>query len=235
MAVTIPADTVRVNINWTLPGNEIAVNSLHFRHEHVSENTLDWAGDMTQRYANLVRDGLSSAWSSLGVLWNSQIKVRDCTAYHLGTDGKTIDKATSLPAAGDLIGLATGTMLPLEVALVVSLYGYAPGVYDPQGGRKRGRIYLPAPATTRVDTTGRVQTISSVLGFIQPFVTYVNNRKMDARPTFNERAHLAILSTRFGELNDVKQIRVDDLLDVQKRRQNNLTPIVAAAAAGAQT
>jgi len=226
----IPPDVVRVNVNWDLGLGEIAVNSLHFRLQHNTANTVDWANDMTQRFADLARDGLAAAWGQLGSHFTSNTKLRDCTAYHLNTDGLTIDKRTALPPSGGLAGTAESNALPMEVATVLSLYGYAPGQYDPLGARKRGRIYLPPFAVSKVDGFGFLANPNALLTACQVWFNYMHNRVMSDDDAVQDRARCVILSRRFGEVNDVAQLRVDNLFDVQKRRQNAY-PVAAVAGA----
>jgi hypothetical protein len=232
----VPPNTVRCNIVWNLPQNEIAVNTIHFKHLHQAANTLDWAGDMTLRYANLVRDGLKSKWGEISANISNSVSVNRVDAYHLGEDGLTIDKATS-PATGAnaLQGAATGTLLPLELTYAVSLYAYDPAAYDPQGGRKRGRIYIPGVPSAAIGGAGRLSTYAGVSSAWAGAFGYMQNRVMDAGPIgLNERAQLVVLSRRFNSTAPVQFVRVDDLLDVQKRRQNKLVPAVGVNHVDAQ-
>jgi hypothetical protein len=230
--VPIPADCVRVNIRWqTIPG-EVAINTLHFKHEHQPANTLDWAGDMTQRYANLVRDGLESAWSSMAVNFWSGISVASFEAYHLDTEGKTLHKATATPTSGTSTKGTGTSALPIESAMALSLYAYDPALFDPLSRWKRGRIYLPGLSQTILgSTTGRIvggQALQVLNGWTT-FANYVHRRKMDALPALSERAHLVVLSRARSLASDVRTLRVDDLVDVQRRRQRQLVPAVQTA------
>lgn len=228
----IPENVVRVSINWKLPDNEIAVNTLNFQHVHVDGNTLDWAGDMTQRYANLVKDGLESAWSVIGPFHASQAAVQSIVAYHLGTDGKTIDKAIATPTdATSLKGKGTSGMLPPELAGCISLYGYAQGAFTPNSSRKRGRIYLPGLSTGQLDANGRWGAWNQIATAYAQAFTYMHDRQMDSRPTpaTQERALLCVLSRTYGLTTPVVAVSADNVYDVQRRRQNQLTPLRAYA------
>jgi hypothetical protein len=224
--VPIPPDCVRTNIVWALPDDEIAVNTLNFHHEHVDGNTLDWAGDMTQRYANLVRDGLVSAWGSISAFHSNSAKIVRVDAYHLDTNARTLHKATALPATPTALqGTATGGMLPPEVAGCLSLYGYPIGGFTPQSARKRGRIFLPGMAVTGLQSNGRWGHSNQVqTGYAAAF-SYMSGRKMDARPTGAEHARLVILSKTGGIFTEVVAVSTDNVYDVQRRRQNNLIPV----------
>jgi hypothetical protein len=224
----IPVDVVRVNINWSLPGGELAVNTLHFQHLHGSGNQLDWAGDMTKRYAQLVTDGLNSAWTGIKMFHPTTIHIRDIKAYHLGTDGKTIDEASSVMPSGGLAGGDSTPTLPLEVASVLSLYGYPKDVFQPRGGSFRGRIYLPPFGQSWCGPDGLMGGAGTLLAGWQAFATYVQHRVMDDKITDpRERAQWCVLSRKYGLTHEIKQLRVDNLFDVQRRRQHQLlkTPV----------
>lgn len=223
--MAIPEDCVRVAINWKLPDDEIAVNSLNFRHEHVQGQGLNWAGDMTQRYANLVRDGLESAWSTIGPFHDQQCAVQSIVSYHLGTDGKTIDKAIATPTdATSLKGKGTSGILPPECAGVLSLYGYAQGQFTPQSARKRGRIYLPGLSSGGLANNGRWGHYNGVSGGWAAALSYMQGRQMgNNQPGFpDETARLVILSRAYGLATPVVAVSTDNLYDMQRRRQNAL-------------
>lgn len=223
--MAIPEDVVRTNIVWHLPGNEIAVNTLNFRHEHGTGNSLDWAGDMTQRYANLVIDGLTDSWGSIGQQFYQGVGIDRVDAYHLDTSGHALHKATGLPHADTpLVGRGQNGMLPAEVGLVVTLLGYPQNGFTPNRARKRGRIYLPGLSQTLCTSDGRVNQVQSVANGWAAAFRYMHLRVMDnfAAGFSHERAHLGVLSRTGGIFTDLDTIRVDDLFDVQRRRQDAL-------------
>jgi hypothetical protein len=232
MPLPVPANTVRTQIVWSLPGNELAVNTLHFRHEHHEANLLDWAGDMTQRYSDLVADALVSQKPTLSLYHSQLCSIQRVDAYHLGVDGLTIDKRTTMmTGARQWVGASTTEMLPAEVAIAVSLYGYDPATYDPQGARKRGRIYLPGVVRNSLTPDGRLGSPIPLCNSWGAVISYMANRVMDGIPTGvdRERAHPVVLSRKWTSTTDIKTVRVDDIYDVQKRRQNNLVPVVKTA------
>lgn len=235
MPAPVPADTVRVNIVWVLPQNEIAVNTLHFQHLHVAANTLDWEGDMTQRYADLVIDGLKSTWSNWQALLSSTVSIQRADAYHLGTDGKTLHKKTCVATGARLlVGSAASQMLPPLCAAAVSLYGYNPTAFDAQSSRKRGRIYIPGLSVTNM-SGGRHTAKDGLSAQLAGAFSYMQNRKMDASAGLNERAQLVINSRKFTQNSPVTHVRVDDLVDVQRRRQNAWVPAITTTAISPQT
>jgi len=226
----VPENTVRVNLVWTLPSTEIAVNTLHFQHLHQSGNTLDWAGDMTQRYADLVLDGIKSVWSNMSALWPAGVKIQRADAYHLGADGATIDKKTSLATGARVMaGSSASEMLPFHDSCAVSLYGYNPSSYDPQGSRKRGRIYMPPMAVTTM-SSGYSNAKDTLLAQWTAAFSYMQNRPMDSGTTLRERAQLVINSKKFVLNSPVTHVRVDNQVDAIRRRDSALTPIVSSAA-----
>jgi hypothetical protein len=230
MPTPVPADTVRTNLVWKLPNDDQAVTTLHFRHEHLQGNTLDWAGDMTQRYADLVRDALISVRSAVQGQFSGGLSAVRVDAYHLGTDGLTIDKRTStFTGANAFAGTGTSNPLPMDECIVVSLYGYDPLTYTPQSARKRGRIYLPAVNSALLTNRGENSSPQAHANNWAGFFSYMAGRKMDSRPTGSERAHVAILSRANVALYDIVAVSVDQLFDTQRRRENKTVPVLARA------
>lgn len=230
--MAIPEDCVRTNIVWALPDNEIAVNTLNFHHAHITGQPLDWAGDMTQRYANLVKDGITSQWANIKAFHYQGVSIQRVDAYHLDTSGHALHKATALPdTATPLHGTASGGQLPPEVSLVLSLLAYDPAGFTPQSSRKRGRIYLPGIAQSLCNANGRVNNVSTVVNPWAAALSYMHLRQMgnNQQGVPDETAHLGVLSKTGGIFTDLVTLRGDDLFDVQRRRQNGLIPARATA------
>lgn len=231
--MAIPDNCVRTNIVWKLPGNEIAVNTLHFRHLHQIGQPLDWEGDMLQRYANLVIDGLTDSWGSLRTFHYQGAKIERVDAYLLDTSGHAIAKKTAVPHQDTpLEGSGSGGQLPAEVSLAISLFAYDPAGFTPRSATKRGRLYLPAVSQTRANSEGRVNNPQEVATAWAAALSYMQNRQMgnNLPGVPDETAQLVVLSKTAGAAYGIVFVRVDDLFDTQKRRQNALTPVRALAA-----
>jgi hypothetical protein len=225
----VPENTVRCQIVWALGTQEIAVNTLHFIHQHVTGNNLDWETDMTQRYADLVRDAFKSKWEDIGPSFSGGVSLQRVDAYHLATSGFTLNKKTAIAAGSTaMVGSSAAQMLPYECSLVVSLYGYPEHTYVADAARKRGRIYLP-PMTAAALSQGRYASPAWLADRMSQVFAYMQGRVMDngaPQELGRERARLVILSKKYNSTARVQQVRVDDLFDVQRRRQNNLVPAV---------
>lgn len=216
----IPPDIVRVSFVWKA-AEEIAVNTLHV---HVSGPTNDW-GEMTQRVANAARAAITAEWPTLSACHGDIAQVDRVDAYHLSAEtGKTIDKRTAVVTPGVLKG-ASGSVLPFEVAAVVSLYGYDPAIYDPLGARKRGRIYLPFISGSSLGQTGRFTRWQAARDGWRGVVNRIRTADVDAfgeTPLGDIELLPVVLSRRWAEQNRIRAVISDDLFDVQRRRQGAL-------------
>ena len=108
-----------------------------------------------------------------------------------------------------LVGAATGSPLPPEVALVVSLR-------TPLANRTgRGRFYLPQLAVSAVDAEGKL-TAAAQTGLVNALSTAWNasNAAGENPVVYSRTARATRTITSFD---------IGDVFDVQTRRQNSVT------------
>jgi hypothetical protein len=223
--VTIPADCARVMLRFNLDTVDVAIFGFHMHRNHTLGDTVDWARDVND-IATAVRDSWV-AHMTHGNFGTAVIGDR-VDVYHLGTDGRTIDKGTAgFTVPNDWRG-SQGVSLPWETSLAVTLYGYEPGSFTPQAARKRGRFYLPPMATNAMDspsgglgTSVRASLDANLAAFFGDVKTITLH---DYGEIARDTMKLGILSRRGSIFTDAVAWGYDDRFDVQRRRENRQAP-----------
>lgn len=134
----------------------------------------------------------------------------------IGPDGLVIDQRTCLAATNtDVHGSLGGSILPLQNSICVS-------TRTPVIGRKgRGRFYLPSPAVSLVDSKGRLASgvAAAFAGLASDFIeglTYSGPTSGDAH------VHAIVTGSPWTHYGLIDSVRVDDVVDTQRRRRNQL-------------
>lgn len=228
----IPEDVVRCNLNFSTVGEEIAVCTFNVKLNHVTGATTDWA-EMTQDLAQKTYDAWKGAFPSITQrrYFGSQLVLRDVSTYHLdAATAHTLHKGAYAPAPGsEWKGGGSNKPLPLEDTVVVSLYGYLPGTFVPERGRKRGRMYLPPmdseALTTDTPRWGRLAVAAQ--GDLKTaagnFFNDMQGKSVGDDPLgIGQSWELVVLSKTGSLATPVQAIRVGDVIDTQRRRRNKL-------------
>jgi hypothetical protein len=134
----------------------------------------------------------------------------------INTAGHVIlSRTVTCVANADIPGSIGGDMLPTEVAHVVSTHTAQPGRTG------RGRVYLPAAASSQLDATGRADSgrIAEVVADMQAFFegisyTGVGIGAPAVRPI--------VTGDPWTKYAMIKSIKVGDVFDSQRRRRNRL-------------
>lgn len=230
--VTIPPDVARVMMRAKLgTAGEIAIWGFHMVRVHGVGNTVDWADD-TNNIAAATRD----AWNahSTKSAYATSVVMDRVDVYHLGTDGKTIDKGTASFTGEDAWAGTQGVSMPWETSIAVTLYGYDPSGFVAEAANKRGRFYLPPMAQG---------ALGNVDGFLDPspaatlqtdigaFLGQVNGLELhDYGELTRDTMALGILSRRRSIFTPVAFYGIDRKFDTQRRRENKQVPFRYIAA-----
>jgi hypothetical protein len=232
----VPENVVRASIRWNLPQGEVAVNTIHVWIDHGTGETLDFSGGATQAVADKVLSHFTSAFGPIKGRFSSGVSVSRVDAYHLqASTGHTLDKATAIPSSAPAVtGTNAGAMLPPQVSVVASLYGYHIGEYVINNKNRRGRIYLPGLGTDQADLFGRFVGSTAIANAMKAFIDGVSGDHIDSFLGFPGGDLVPIVLSRATATKaPIQQIRVDDVFDTQRRRSNALVPAVVALAAAA--
>lgn len=146
MPLPIITNVVRATYRGALGSGTQWANVMHFR--WLGGGGGPFAGDIASMDAIVRRLYTGTAFTG-GAAWltfcRSAVSLIDATVYIL--NGTSVPQLININAQGTN---ATGTMLPQEVAPVLTLRTAK------RGRSYRGRVYLPAPVTTQVDATGNL-------------------------------------------------------------------------------
>lgn len=180
-------------------------------------------------YLNSIHGGLQTAWwaatqSSVQGGPASFARIDWLKAANIGADGKyagATDTAGGPNPAQYLTTLGAGYSnagnLPGFVTLAVSFHTAAATKYA-----RHGRVYLPLALAAQASGSARVpsgtQTNAANLG--AAILTAI--AKPVSSPANNTGAIRPIIASRHGEVAQINEIRVGDVLDVQRRRKKKL-------------
>lgn len=250
--MTIPENICRVSMVWGASGtDEKFVNTVHVLMQDSAVAGFNiggsWSG-LTQQLAdewyNHMHMHHDDAGGSIASPLHSSIYLDSVHAYHLDTDGKTLDEGVHACAVTDYVGKTSGPPpLPFEVAVLIRLSCIHPGNFyatavggtgkhhkggTHPAGRHKGRLYYGGVTTQLLDGSGNIGT------------TYRDNIANWWGVQFNEwdGMHLGtsgtvypttgVLSKAAGQFYPLDHISVPNLFGVQRRRQNQLTDSVSA-------
>lgn len=138
----------------------------------------------------------------------------------IGPDGRYVDGAVTherflaVPVAG---GAGSGT-LPWQACVVLSWETNA----ATRGPASKGRIYSPTP-TVSVNASTGLFVAGDALGMAQSAATLLNTLDDSVGVSGQIRPH--IMSEVGGAFNEINRVRVDNRVDVQRRRANQVVPL----------
>lgn len=125
-------------------------------------------------------------------------------------------------------GSASSRPLPAEVAFAVTLL-----TDSARGLANKGRVYLPAPASSALDPNGRVampEFGNIVTGTLASLITNLGNLPgVDQGVGYGD---VSVMSkVRLGATNKVTGVRSDNVWDTQRRRGNTFRGVLSARTA----
>lgn len=167
--------------------------------EQVHAAAIQWLSDFwagpggTNGYGSLVTAGVTATLVRTAVITESsglQTQLAEDVVSHVGT--------------------ATGSALPADVAITVSLRTQLAN----RSGR--GRFYLPQPAQSTSTATGRILStaVDTIIGALEP-----------AWSTYKAWGTPVIYSRTMKATQNVSSFNVGDLYDTQRRRENKLPEV----------
>lgn len=229
MAV-VPEDCVRVQMNWSLLPDEIAVSTFAMKLEHGVGLTVDWEEIVGIAAEKIHTKWVSAAASLLKPYIADHVKLKDVSVYHL-------DAATGHALDRGRYGLATpwsgssSSALPNECAVAVSLYAYTPGAFTAFPRRHRGRMYLPPMGVGILEDTdaarkGRLSTAAqgNIATGMKNFLSDVHRMsKTDGSHVpfgGDDYWSVGVISKTDIAHRRLETVRVGDIVDVQRRRRN---------------
>jgi len=157
------------------------------------------------------------------VAWNAALwagatagnGLEDHVTAEVGVDSVTtvtVDVLTGLQefrldTAQSIDGVAAGSALPADVALVVSLRSAVSNKFG------RGRFYLPQPAASQVTTNGRV---------LADFITDLGASLEAAWTAYNTATDIPVVYSRAQRVTrPIATFNIGDLYDTQRGRESS--------------
>lgn len=139
------------------------------------------------------------------------------------TNGHTTAESYYLPSPDLWVGEGDYS-LPWSDALVISNYGYVPGLFDPDAKSKRGRAYLPQFAANQLASTPNgTQSTAQVLARMTSYDQMWQAIRAGDYSDVGMSGFLpmpGIVSAHKSAFYRTQYWRCDQILDTQRRRRN---------------
>lgn len=179
-------------------------------------------------YACTYGEAVKALFETVAVGFSDDVNVSEVTIYPIGTDGKVISletgpaKAVATPKAL-LDGTATGTQLPIQCSVVVSLRS------DNTTRRGRGRMYPPPVTHSSLEaTTGfipssaRANYATGFKAFLEAVAIGSGGSPPIVRPI--------VIGAPWTTYYTVTSVKVGSQVDTQRRRRNQIEETYSSAA-----
>lgn len=201
------ANLIRLSVKGAMPsGEEWSVNPV------FSVGATSVATTPAQLNAIAAAAALVAVPTSLRTAMSSATAVTGIRVEARTIAGVLEGQAEAAIASG---GGGTGVpVLPFQSSIVCSLRTSA------VGARGRGRLYWPATGQLLTAGTHRV-SVANITSILSGFQTYLTGLRNAVQATLTG-ADLVVWSRTGSALNEVTAIQVGDVLDVQRRRRDEL-------------
>lgn len=216
--MAVPAGTYKARFTFDLgtPPVEQAVFGFHLRNADTASQATT---DALATHVGAAWDGHSSA---LKPFFGPHVVLKTIDVYGLDATNHTTTKSTlTYPASGTGSWIGSGTnSLPWECAPVVSLHGYTTGSFVPAARRKRGRMYLPPVAISKISNSDGILNntdVDTIRSTVQAVLEAVN----DIPAGLSSQARVVILSLAGGFNTDVQDVVSTSTIHSQRRRERS--------------
>jgi len=213
----LPDNVVRANIRAVVGGTEEIVHTLHFQRVNTTvpnpPSLQEIAEKIVTEWTSVIQDAQGTG-STIAVRLRNDMQYVSVNTYSLGPSGLATGQAEALfgPGVG---GSSAADPLPPDVAVVASLRTGLPG------RSKRGRLYLGGFVSPALAPGGRLElNLRNTIG--QALATFGNDMKM-APTAGNDRLNWTVLSRTTTSTQKITLVRVGDIFDTQRRRDNKLS------------
>lgn len=219
----VPPGTMRITFNTRLGGSEIALYGFHLN----ATDAEAVGGSFLEEVAKKARDSWLEAFDtyrpvfSQACVWES---VRaDLLSIEPGVRYLKVQDSAFAPfdQSGDNSYKGTGQYsLPWECSAVVSMAAYAPGAFEVNKGRWRGRYYLPPLAVNTIGLTTGEMLEATTTGLADTAAEFHNALNGELSDTLDDDIRTVVLSRSDDTVRVVRQVWVDSKVDAQRRREN---------------
>jgi hypothetical protein len=196
---------------------EVACFNIHTRYAgSESEPTV------TSQLCHHVSSKWNTPFGPLKPMFGPSVKLVKLDTYSIDAAGHALTKATALFDGSDQPtwqGTDTGSSLPWENSLVVSLNANT-SAFDPHAARKRGRFYLPPPASQILSTGGTGLVIPAKIDLLQVAAQAWLEAINDIPSGLAGQCRVVVASKAASANYDVRTVSMDSRMDAQRRREN---------------
>lgn len=153
--------------------------------------------------------------------WGNNVRLDSVVCSSFNAAGHTIHEQNFVPVT-PWQGASGGKALPWETSMVVSLYCYQRGVFEPQARRKRGRVYLPPQTASQLENSNAGyydnSALPTFLGKQKDWLTEAQQDDVGVKI-----ANLSVFSRADSVLRPVVNLYMGAKFGSQRRRQNKET------------
>lgn len=151
--------------------------------------------------------------------WTAVVRLASVRCAMYDTALKTTNVVVKASGGTSWTGSSSGPALPWQVSQVVGLYTYTPGGFIAQAPTRRGRVYLPPPAssvldsgnTGQMDQTKATAVMTAFKACLHDVVASIGGVSLEVGVVSRKRE-------LFFELTD---LTTDVKLDTQRRRTHS--------------
>lgn len=231
VAVTFPG---RITYQFTLHGpsapEEIAEMTLWTNWDALTEPS-DWDAALLD-LATQAEAGWHTNMDTAS--FRGSVTLDSVKAAQLNTSLHTEHEQVFVPGtpwAGD----NTSASLPWQDSWCLSLYSYTPGTFIPNARNRRGRVYLPPFASSRLDVANKGTladaTVLDLLGQAKLWINSLMGIALDTMPA-STSVSLGVLSRVVNKapltipnIWELTDLAADGVIDTQRRRTRQETRV----------
>lgn len=204
----------RCNINASLPGGEIMVNTVWMQRDAstLAGVTIQMISDKVRdSWAKLVTQGPGGVGVGLATFVGTDVVWTSVTSYEVDAAGRAVAQAESTFAA--TVKGSGGSMLPPQLAICCTLLTETPG------RRGRGRLFLGGISAGLLTAQGRL-TVANRDGIATRLAAFY--KEVRDAPFQNDYARPVVVSPTTGTAAPITRVQVGDVPDTMRSRRNKL-------------
>lgn len=175
----------------------------------------DWQ-DLVDDFAAQAAAAWTDNWQAN--LFSNAVKLARVVVYHYDqAHANILHRGEAGPVSGNAWA-GTGAVMPAENTIVLTLQTYAPGTFQSQAARHRGRMYMPTLSQAMVGPDGRLP-VASANDYVEKAQAFFT----DLTDDLDDVHFVPMVNSVTGQMaNAITHLRVGRVVDTQRRRRNKL-------------
>jgi hypothetical protein len=216
--VPVPANVIRANIRAIVGTAEEMVHTLHFVRVNTTTTNQpslqDIAAKIVEEWTEYLTTINGTPTFEPRVWLRPDVAYQTVDVYALNAAGLATEQAQAL-FGSTAVGTGSSVANAPEIAVVASLKTGLPG------RSKRGRLYLGG-FTVGAVAAGGVVSANATPGMSRGLAKFGQDMKMQDTALV-DRLNWVVLSRTTTSVQKITEVRIGNLFDVQRRRQNGLS------------